>query len=125
MVFCFVLIGVVFGVGYGFYWLVFNVLIFEIMEFEMRDFFNGFLGILFLLVGMIGLIVVGYVILRFENNMGYIVIFSLLFGLFVFVVVMSFFLKWRELKGCFMLKKVFDECYMNLNWCWIINVYFF
>lgn len=83
------------------------------------------MGILFFFVGMIGLIVVGFVILRFENNMGYIVIFSFFFSLFVLVVVMSFFLKWRELKGCFMLSKVFGECYSNMNWWRIMNVYFF
>ncbi len=37
-----VLIGAVLGVGYGFYWLAFNVLTFEITEPETRDFLTGF-----------------------------------------------------------------------------------
>ena len=40
------LLGGLLGVGYGFYWLAYNVLTFEITEPETRDFFNGFLGIL-------------------------------------------------------------------------------
>nr|WGD68799.1 hypothetical protein P5630_15135 [Bacillus subtilis] len=48
-----VLIGAVLGVGYGFYWLAFNVLTFEITEPDTRDFFNGFMGILSSSAGMI------------------------------------------------------------------------
>lgn len=120
-----VLIGAVLGVGYGFYWLAFNVLTFEITEPETRDFFNGFLGILSSSAGMIGPIVAGYVISRLENNTGYTVIFSLSLGLFALAVVMSFFLKRRESKGRFMLKKVFDERHTNLNWRRITNAHFF
>ncbi len=36
------LMGALLGVGYGFYWLAFNLLTFEITEPETRDFFNGF-----------------------------------------------------------------------------------
>ena len=41
-----VLLGSVLGVGYGFYWLAYNVLTFEITEPETRDFFNGFFGVI-------------------------------------------------------------------------------
>ena len=37
-----VILGALLGMGYGFYWLAFNVLTFEITEPETRDFFNGF-----------------------------------------------------------------------------------
>src|SRR5699024_2308106 len=39
------LLGSLLGIGYGFYWLAFNVLTFEITEPDTRDFFNGFLGV--------------------------------------------------------------------------------
>ncbi|MCY8518066.1 MFS transporter [Bacillus atrophaeus] len=120
-----VLIGVVLGVGYGFYWLAFNVLTFEITEPDTRDFFNGFLGILSSTAGMIGPIVAGFVISRFENNTGYTIIFSLSLSLFALAVVMSFFLKRRESKGRFMLKKVFAERHTNMNWRKITNAHFF
>lgn len=48
------LMGALLGVGYGFYWLAFNLLTFEITEPETRDFFNGFLGLLTSFSGMIG-----------------------------------------------------------------------
>ncbi len=37
-------LGALLGVGYGFYWLAFNVLTFEITEPETRRLFNGFSG---------------------------------------------------------------------------------
>ncbi len=120
-----VLIGAVLGVGYGFYWLAFNVLTFEITEPDTRDFFNGFMGILSSSAGMIGPIVAGFVISRLENNTGYTVIFSLSLSLFALAVVMSFFLKRRESKGRFMLSKVFGERHSNMNWRRITNAHFF
>lgn len=39
-----IMLGALLGIGYGFYWLAYNVLTFEITEPETRDFFNGFLG---------------------------------------------------------------------------------
>src|SRR5690606_4330365 len=38
------LLGGLIGMGYGFYWLAYNVLTFEITDPHNRDFFNGFLG---------------------------------------------------------------------------------
>ncbi|HLT55781.1 MAG TPA: MFS transporter, partial [Bacillota bacterium] len=38
------LLGSLLGIGYGFYWLAFNILTFEITEPDTRDFFNGVLG---------------------------------------------------------------------------------
>lgn len=88
-----VLLGSVLGIGYGFYWLAFNVLTFEITEPDTRDFFNGFLGILNSGAGMIGPIVAGYVISRLADNTGYTVIFSLSLALFSVAVITSFFFK--------------------------------
>src|SRR3954465_8927084 len=55
------LLGSFLGVGYGFYWLAYNVLTFEITEPDTRDFFNGFLGILSSAGGMIGPIAAGII----------------------------------------------------------------
>src|SRR5699024_5896322 len=48
------LLGALLGLGYGFYWLPFNLLTFEITEPETRDFFNGIFGTLQSFGGMIG-----------------------------------------------------------------------
>lgn len=72
-----VLLGSVLGIGYGFYWLAFNVLTFEITEPETRDFFNGFLGVLTSTAGMIGPLIAGIVISQLTDDTGYTVIFTL------------------------------------------------
>ncbi|CAM5564803.1 hypothetical protein [Bacillus safensis FO-36b] [Bacillus safensis subsp. safensis] len=78
-----VLLGSVLGIGYGFYWLAFNVLTFEITEPETRDFFNGLLGVLSSTAGMIGPLIAGIVISQLTDDTGYTVIFTLS-ALFVF-----------------------------------------
>ena len=72
------LLGALLGMGYGFYWLAFNVLTFEITEPETRDFFNGFLGILSSVGGMIGPIAAGFIISRLEKFTGYSIVFGYL-----------------------------------------------
>nr|P28754.1 RecName: Full=Uncharacterized protein in sodM 3'region; AltName: Full=ORFB [Geobacillus stearothermophilus]AAA22766.1 ORF B; putative [Geobacillus stearothermophilus]AAA22768.1 ORFB polypeptide [Geobacillus stearothermophilus] len=68
-------LGALLGVGYGFYWLAFNVLTFEITEPETRDFFNGFFGVLTSSAGMIGPIAAGYIISSLHGAKGYTFVF--------------------------------------------------
>src|SRR5690625_2423697 len=78
-----IILGSILGGVYGFYWLAFNVLTFEITEPETRDFFNGFLGVLQSIAGMIGPLLAGIIIANMTENNGYTVIF--LFSLILFV----------------------------------------
>ncbi|MDF2789686.1 MAG: hypothetical protein K0S80_2784, partial [Neobacillus sp.] len=89
------LLGSLLGIGYGFYWLAYNVLTFEITEPETRDFFNGFLGILSSTGGMIGPIAAGIIITRFEKFTGYSIVFGISLSLFAIAVFLSFSLKPR------------------------------
>jgi YQGE family putative transporter len=118
-------LGSVLGVGYGFYWLAYNVLTFEITEPETRDFFNGFLGILSSLGGMIGPLAAGMIITRFEKFTGYTIVFGLSLGLFALAVVLSFFLKRRPAEGKYYFKRIFEERKQNENWRLITNAHFF
>jgi MFS transporter, YQGE family, putative transporter len=118
------LLGGLLGIGYGFYWLAFNVLTFEITEPETRDFFNGFLGILSSVGGMIGPIVAGIVISRLESFTGYSVIFSTSLGLFSIAVLLSFFLKRRPASGRYLFLRILQERKNNLNWKKITNAHF-
>ena len=52
------------------------MLTFEITEPETRDFFNGFLGILSSIGGMIGPIAAGFIITRLEKFTGYSIVFG-------------------------------------------------
>ncbi|ALX48097.1 MFS transporter [Lentibacillus amyloliquefaciens] len=117
------MLGSVLGIGFGFYWLAFNVLTFEITEPESRDFFNGFLGVLQSFAGMVGPILAGTIIAGMQENIGYSVIFTISFVLFIAAVVCSFFLKRRQAEGQFHFKRVLLEWNHNKNWRRILSAH--
>ncbi len=119
------MLGALLGIGYGFYWLAFNVLTFEITEPETRDFFNGFLGILTSVGGMIGPFAAGYIISTLEKFTGYTVIFTISLLLFFAAVILSLFLKRRGAEGRYELRRIFEERKNNNNWRYITNAHFF
>ena len=111
-----ILLGCLLGVGYGFYWLAFNVLTFEITEPDTRDFFNGFMGVLESFGGMVAPVIAGAIIAKLETNIGYTTVFSISLGLFLLAVFSSMFLKRRKAKGKYQLKQVYQELTINHNW---------
>ncbi|MFS0644017.1 MFS transporter [Siminovitchia sp. 179-K 8D1 HS] len=119
-----VMLGSLLGIGYGFYWLAFNVLTFEITEPETRDFFNGFLGTLSSAGGVIGPISAGFMITRFESNAGYTLIFAISLALFALAVVLSFFIKRRPARGVYCFFRVMAERKNNINWRYVTNAHF-
>lgn len=119
------LLGCLLGIGYGFYWMAFNVLTFEITEPDTRDFFNGFLGILQSLGGMIGPLLAGIIISRLDGNVGYTTIFTISFILFIFAVAASFFLQRRSAKGNYYFRRIIRERNNNKNWKRILYAHFF
>lgn len=120
-----VLLGALLGIGYGFYWLAYNVLTFEITEPETRDFFNGFFGSLLSMGGMIGPILAGFIISRFASNTGYFIIFGISLGCFLFAVLLSLLLKRRPSSGRFQLLEVWKERDRHSDWKRILNAHFF
>ena len=120
-----ILLGGLLGVGYGFYWLAYNVLTFEITEPETRDFFNGFLGVLTSAGGMIGPIAAGYIISHMEKFTGYTVVFGISLSLFFLAVLLSFFLKRRSAAGKYDFLRIMKERRHNKNWQYITNAHFF
>ncbi|MCR8847160.1 MFS transporter [Rossellomorea sp. SC111] len=120
-----VVLGALLGIGYGFYWLAFNVLTFEITEPETRDFFNGFLGTLTSAGGMIGPILAGFIISRFASFKGYTIVFGISLLLFSIAVIMSFFLKRRPASGRYLFLRILEERKHNHNWRFITNAHFF
>lgn len=119
------LLGAILGIGFGFYWLAYNVLTFEITEPETRDFFNGFSGLLSSFGGMIGPIFAGWVITSMANNTGYTIIFTISLSLFTLAVVLSFFLKRRPAEGTYSFKRIIMERNHNHNWRDILHAHFF
>ncbi|MDQ0213883.1 YQGE family putative transporter [Oikeobacillus pervagus] len=120
-----VLLGALLGIGYGFYWLAYNVLTFEITEPETRDFFNGLLGTLTSAGGMLGPIFAGFVISRFDSFFGYTIVFGLSLTLFTMAVVMSFFIKRRPATGRYCFLRIVKERKNNADWRNITNANFF
>nr|WP_231603638.1 MFS transporter [Bacillus sp. FJAT-27231] len=120
-----VFLGALLGIGYGFYWLAYNVLTFEITEPETRDFFNGFFGSLLSMGGMIGPIAAGFIISRFTSNTGYFIIFGISLGCFVVAVLLSLMLKRRPSSGRFQLLEVWKERDRHPDWKRILNAHFF
>ncbi len=119
------LLGILIGIGFGFYWLAFNVLTFEITEPETRDFFNGFLGLLTSFAGMIGPIGGGFLITSMEKFTGYKVIFGTSLTLFVVAVILSFFLKRRSATGNFDFLRILHERKQSSNWRNILYAHYF
>ncbi|MEH7885493.1 MFS transporter [Bacillus sp. JJ1609] len=119
------LLGALLGMGYGFYWLAYNVLTFEITEPDTRDFFNGFLGILGSVGGMIGPFAAGFIISRLEKFTGYTVVFGLSLGLFAVAVFLSFSLKRRPAHGKYWFQRIITERKHDKNWRLITNAHFF
>ena len=111
-----VIIGGLLGIGYGFYWLAYNVLTFEITEPETRDTFNGLQGITGSIGGMIGPFFAGYVITVFSDNNGYLLIFGISLCLFVVAVIVSFLLKSRAAGGKYRLNRILKERRHNKDW---------
>ncbi|MEK3797775.1 MFS transporter [Peribacillus sp. FSL H8-0477] len=120
-----ILLGALLGIGYGFYWLAFNVLTFEITEPETRDFFNGFLGLLGSFGGIIGPVTAGYIISRMNAFSGYHVVFGISLGLFAVAVVLSFFLVRRPANGKYLFLRILSERKNNENWRLITLAHFF
>lgn len=120
-----ILLGALLGTGYGFYWLSYNVLTFEITEPDTRDFFNGFLGILTSFAGMLGPISAGFLITYMDKQFGYKVIFSISLFLFMCAVALSFFLKRRSATGNFQLVHTFKLRKTYPQWKKILLAHFF
>ncbi len=119
------LLGGLLGIGYGFYWLAFNVLTFEITDPENRDFFNGFLGILNSIGGIIGPVLAGWIITRYIGFQGYSIIFAMSLGLFAVAVILSFSLKRRPAHGRYLFKEALQERKENKNWRMVTNAHVF
>ncbi|KAB7709215.1 MFS transporter [Bacillus aerolatus] len=120
-----VLLGALLGIGYGFFWLAYNVLTFEITEPETRDFFNGFFGSLFSAGGMIGPMLAGFIISRFASTTGYFIVFGLSLGCFLIAVLISLFIKRRPAHGRFQPLAVWKERHTYHDWKRILNAHFF
>ncbi|XOI97367.1 MFS transporter [Paenibacillus polymyxa] len=94
-------LGILLGCSLGLFWIAFNVVYFEITDRENRDLFNGWVGLLGSMTGIIGPWFSGLIITRMTDNTGYRLIFTVSLVIYVIAVVFSFFLKKRKVSGTY------------------------
>ncbi|WP_180953620.1 MFS transporter [Bacillus sp. T33-2] len=84
-----VLLGLLFGVGSGFYWLSINVMSVDYTTNSNRDWFNGVNGMVNSISQMLGPFLAGLFIVNFERLSGYYIIFGCSFVIFFFTILLS------------------------------------
>ena len=92
-------LGLLFGVSLGLFWLAFNVVYFEVSSAENRDWFNGWIGLLGSITGIIGPWLAGWIITLMHGDRGYRFIFTVSMVIFAVTVVLSFFLCKRPVQS--------------------------
>lgn len=89
-------LGLLLGMSLGLFWIAFNVVYFEVTDAKNRDWFNGWVGLLGSMTGIVGPWLSGLLITLMHGDRGYRFIFTLSMVIFACTVVLSFFLKKRE-----------------------------
>ncbi len=103
------LLGILFGVAAGFYWLAYHVLSFDFTSTQNRDTFNGFNGSICGICGAIAPISSAYIINKNLLGMGYTIVFSISLLLFVILILVSFLIKAEYYGSKINYKKVFGS----------------
>ncbi|MBW7457214.1 MFS transporter, partial [Paenibacillus sepulcri] len=92
-------LGVLGGLGQGFFWLAYNVVYFEITEPANRDRFNGWTGLIASGAGIVVPWISGFIITASTGNQGYSIIYTASAIIFGIATILSFWLKKREAAG--------------------------
>ncbi|MBS7529966.1 MFS transporter [Hazenella sp. IB182353] len=115
-----ILLGVIKGLGSGFFWMAYNVLYFEITERHNRDIYNGINGLIYSTAGIIAPFISGLIITKINHFTGYRIIFSISLSVFIAAVFVSFLYKRRHANRSYQLKKVIDLLKDKKNhWYWV------
>lgn len=109
-------LGILNGIGQGFYWLAYNVVYFEITEPGNRDRYNGYAGLLGSVAGMIAPWVSGILITWYGGIRGYSFIFTLSLVVFGICAVFSFWLKKRKSEGRYNWRHTYEQLESSPLW---------
>lgn len=101
------LLGVIHGIGSGFYWLAFNTLCFDFTDINNRDTFNGFNGSCAGIATAAAPIIAAYIISKFEGMTGYKIVFAITLLIFVALIFISLTLRCKNYAGKLNYKKAF------------------
>lgn len=92
-------LGMLSGMGLGFFWIAFNVVYFEVTGPDNRDRFNGWMGLLGSVSGIVAPWLSGYLITSMKDEQGYRIIFTISSVIFAVSAVLSFWLRKRHGTG--------------------------
>ncbi|OMF92816.1 MFS transporter [Paenibacillus sp. FSL R7-0273] len=95
-------LGLTLGVSIGLFWLAFNIIYFEITDARSRDHYNGWMGLLGSLTGIVGPFMSGWLISRLEGQRGYRVVFMVSLSIYAAAAVLSFWLNKRKSEGAYL-----------------------
>lgn len=102
-------LGILFGIGGGFYWLAFHVLSFDLTSTNNRDTFNGFNGFIASAAGSIAPLAGAFIIERSQNNKGYYIVFLISLILFVIQILVSILMHTKHYGEKLDMKKVIGK----------------
>ncbi|MGD7054203.1 MFS transporter [Sutcliffiella horikoshii] len=84
-----IMLGILFGIGSGFYWMAVNTLSIDYTSEQNRDWFNGVNGVFNSFSQMLGPLAASWVIITYTNLNGYYLVFSLAAIIFLFTFILS------------------------------------
>lgn len=93
------ILGIIYGIATGFYWLAFNTLSFDFTHINNRDTFNGFNGCCVGIAAAVSPITSAYIISASSGMKGYNVVFALTLATFLVLTLISMLLKCKSY-GC-------------------------
>ena len=103
------LVGILFGMATGFYWLAYNTLSFDLTNTKNRDTFNGLNGSIGGIVSAVTPITSAYIIFRFGGLRGYRIVFGITLALFVALFLLSLILKCKTYGSKLNFKRCFSS----------------
>lgn len=118
-------LGLLLGIGTGFFWFSFNTLYFYVTAKRTRDIFNGINGLLVSLAGILAPLASGFIITKMGKLSGYNMIFAIALFLFFIAVILSFMLKSNEKPKDYHLRNVLSlTTNRKSRWFWVTQALF-
>lgn len=118
-------VGIMQGLGAGFYWFSYNMIYFEVTGPVSRDRYNGMNGVLSSVVGMIAPLLSGGLISKMPGMKGYTWLFLTSFLLFLAATLVTFLLQKRAMKGDGNLAEAWKEALLGGEWGKVMRAHLF
>jgi MFS transporter, YQGE family, putative transporter len=103
------ILGAVYGIAAGFYWLAFNTLSFDFTCTDNRDTYNGFNGSCAGIAAAAAPITSAYIISSFSGSKGYNIVFTITLSIFIILIFVSMLIKCKNYGSKVNWKAVFSK----------------